>query len=455
MANKIIESIKYAVKNPKQLLKETAIEVIIGTFFGAAAFGLISNNIESRRDKKIPLGFSEITQIERDAKYAGKEVGPLTRYLTSVNDASMKVFECWNLANNSYSTCFNDRTEYFAKELERKMDPAMKIHHYELYNFLRDLPEQAKSAKKGLSDFIKVKGGIMPVNSDFDSAWDDSHIDSYRTEVYTDTETDSEGHVHTVTRTREVYDHTTHIYTYNKESGERASQRLDLLLAGQKSLELNDSLSTASQTNADGEYAAETSRKLPKNKIKLDATTLMDIASKWKTGSTLFSNLPTIKGRWNNLSGDANEWRNTKGKAHSTSYITFSNSDSGPAEFQIAEKALDDGRVLYSSIDEIVKGIDYSQSHSQTLDNKIREFIAVCLDNKESKTSKSKLSSDIRYLTREIYNQNFKNGFDVQGYRWYLVLLLTLLGAGIGAAAGAGLDYLGNEHNWYSKKGDM
>ena len=167
----IVESIKYAVKNPGQVLRDTAIEVIIGTCLGAVILGGISHTIESRRDKKIPLGFSEITQIERDERYSGKEVGALTRYLTSVNDASMKVFECWNLANNSYSTVFSDKTEYFAKELERKMDPALKIHHYELYDFLRDMPEYSKAAKRGLSDFIKVKDLIVPVNSDFDISW--------------------------------------------------------------------------------------------------------------------------------------------------------------------------------------------------------------------------------------------------------------------------------------------
>jgi hypothetical protein len=446
----IVESVKYAFKNPMQVLRDTSIEVIIGACLGAVILGGISHTIESRRDKKIPLGFSEITQIERDARYSGKEVGALTRYLTSVNDASMKVFECWNLANNSYSTVFSDKTEYFAKELERKMDPALKIHHYELYDFLRDMPGQARDAKKGLTDFIKVKDLIAPVNYDFDSSWSDSHIDSYHTETYTDTETDSDGDTHTVTRTREVYDHTTHIYTYNKNAGESASQKLDALLAGQKSLELNDSLQTASKTNADGEYAAETSRKLPKNQIKLDPMSLMRIASKWKTGSTLFSNLPVINGKWNSLPAHANEWRAAKSKAHSESYITFSHFDSGPIEFQVAESALNDGLSLYSSIDEIIEGINYTQTKAPEFDNAIREFIAVTLDKKESKLGSGKLSSDVRYIAREIYNKNFKNGFDIQGYRLWLMCLMTLLGAGIGGAIGAGLDYLGNEKRWYS-----
>ena len=435
----------------KDVLRTTKIEIVLGLALGLAVGLNISYKKENERASMIPLGFSEISQIERDAEVMGREVGHMTRLLTSTNDAAMKVFECWNLAHES---TFNV-AHRFASELEYKMDSSFKIHHYELNIFLEALPGQAKNALDELKEFTGVRNEFSSVNSSFGSAWDDIHIDHYHEECTTRTECagyDSDGSCEsyqTVQDCHPVYDYTTHTYTYHKQEGEEASARLDIALKGHPELVFKERILTASKTNADGEDAAESSRKVKGRRIMLKAEEYLGIANTWYTGSTLSRNLPVIYGNWKQLHTDTDDWRKAKETAHSDSYITYSPQDDGPKEFQIAERTLEHGQNLSNSIGEIASGIEYVKSNSLLLENKVKEFISIELDRKEGNSKK--LMQEIMAVSKQMYTLNFKAGFEVDRFRWLIVLGGGLLGAVAGSIAGLGIDYIGNRL-WFKKE---
>lgn len=116
----------------------------------AAAFGTLgglkSCDYENRREGCVPLGFSEIHQIEIDAlkenridgegvNNEGKGIAA-TYYLAGLNDLTMKIFECWNTANTKEENIYGN----FAQELKKRFDPANKKHHYELGDLFDIVP---------------------------------------------------------------------------------------------------------------------------------------------------------------------------------------------------------------------------------------------------------------------------------------------------------------------------
>ena len=415
-----------------------AIDLVIGAGYGA--------NHETVRAKYIPLGFSEIHQIERDAHYQNAAIEPMTRYLTGANDLTMKVFESWNESHER--TYAGSNVKYFASELDRRMDPALKFHLYEIYDYLRDLPSQADSALLELNPFLTVNNGLQSVNSDFSRSWSESHIDSYRTEYYTVTVDDGGGKSHTETRSRRVYDHTTHSYRYDKPAGERASSGLDALIDKIGTLTFRETLRTASQTNAEGEYGAEKSRR-NFSRHRPTQKELFEFANMWATGSTLNANLPAIMAGWAALRNDADIWRSAKTQAQDAWYITHSHSDAGPREYQAAQTALSNGLATATAVSEIVEGITFTRAQLPVLEAMIRQIIDIEMNYK--KGDSKKLMRQIVALSQDIYGKNFKNGFDVDPYRVWFVLLLALSGLVAGGLAGWGLDYAGDKKGWYNK----
>ena len=95
-----------------------------------------------------------------------------------------------------------------------------------------------------------------------DQSRDDDHDDQYRTELRTRIAHDTNGNPQTQVYTEQVYDHTIHTYDYYKKHGEAGAQQLNTLFEEIPALHLEEIIKTTSQTNADGEYAAEKSRKL-------------------------------------------------------------------------------------------------------------------------------------------------------------------------------------------------
>ena len=118
--------------NFMNLFRETAAEVLVCGALGLATGVGVAYHSEFERNKMIPLGFSEMEQIEKDAKYKGVQLGPMNVYLPAVNDATMKIFECWNLANDRVLGNVN---RIFATELEIKIDPSLNFYKYSILDF--------------------------------------------------------------------------------------------------------------------------------------------------------------------------------------------------------------------------------------------------------------------------------------------------------------------------------
>jgi len=436
--------IPYAWDSFKTLLRETPIKIAIAATLGATIASGISYHHESTRDYNIPLSFSEKTQLERDAERKEKKLGPMTVYLTTTNDATMNVFESYNLAGRPILPNV-DHT--FAMELEMVMDPTYKTHHYSLAELLKAIPYEADAALEELKDFNTFRGDLGTPLSHFDSSWNESHIDHYRTEWRTVCSTDSKGNSDCHQESYQVYDHTTHTYTYHPDSGEKASTTLDALLLKCPVLKFPEILPVPSQTNAEGEYVAEKTHPKKEGETIFSPERYMSIATIWRRGSTLMTNLPIISENVQALRRDANYWRLAKRTAKSDSYNTPSPIDNGPAEFQVVDHTKKHGRTTQRAIGEIVEGVSKAKNIAPKLERTIQEYIAVVLDHKPGNARK--LRSEILDLTREIYNGNFKSGEDVDGFRWWMVALLTLGGAAMGGLIGYGWDHLGNELEWY------
>ena len=57
----------------------------------------------------------------------------------------------------------------------------------------------------------------------------------------------------------------------------------------------------------------------------------------------------------------------------------------------------------------------------------------------------------IRDLAGRLYQQNYKGGFDVKGYRGYMVMLFGLLGMMAGGICGAFVNHFGNKYKWWGE----
>lgn len=423
----------------KTVLRNTSAEVYICMALGFATATFLSYNKEAARERTIPLGYSEIKQIE--------EAGPVTRYLANANDVPMKIFECWNRSHEKVS---ENKVKAFATEIEDIMGSQYSSTSFS--ELLKSMPKQSEAALDELKKFVSVKDKIGHTNALFDAAWKDRHDDDYRTETYLDTETytdsDNRLQTRTVIKTREVYDHTHHYYNYYKKEGEEASRSLDSIIAEHNPLGLKEELRKVSQVSEEGKEAIRKSRK--NNKKELTEEEILEIANMWNIGSTLNANLPNIYTRWKQLGTDANNWRVAKNTAKSTSYTTDSSSDSGPKEFQIAETALYHGKDLQALITELVAGMEYVKQNAPLLQEKIDELMYIELGYR--KGSQKELRKEIMSIAREWYTTNFKNGFDVYPFRLYMVFLSSLLGLVAGGLAGYGLDRLGEKYDLWGRK---
>lgn len=425
----------------KQVLRDTPAEVaILGTFGLMVGLGLGWNH-EAAREASIPVGFSEIHQMERDAEYEGRQIGPMARYLAGTNDMTMNVFNAWNKANERATV--GSPVPNFASELDYNAGQKLRIHHYELPHYFKSIPDEADAARRLLEPYEQVRLQAADANAQLSRTWDESHHDVMRTEWHTRTVDDGNGRSHTETYSTQVYDHTIHRYSYDRAHGEASSTSLDALTRKGRAASFTEDMPIAKQTNADGEYAAEKSRGL---RQALSPQEAMTYASVWKYGSTLMTNLPVIHARLSELARDADRWRGEKNSAHDERYTTTSHWDSGPREYQTVERALSHGRDLERSVSEVLEGVDYTRAMTPVLEAKIQEFIAVQLDRKPGNAKK--LCKEILSITKEIYAKNFKKGFDVKRFRAGIVALAALLGAFAGGLLGAGWDWLGKRRGW-------
>lgn len=436
------EIIGGGIDTVKDVLKNTAAEIYICAGLCGLIGGGIGLNYTLKNSRYIPLAFSEIGQIERNAEKEGIKVGPVTAYELRVNDLCMKIFEAENDANEfSFST--NQRfysNIYDALTLRN-------IYKYNLKNLLDSTPSYIPKVREKLNNYYVVGKDLTSVNKNMDAAWDEDHDDVYRPEVRTRTYTDSNGNTQTETYIEMVYDYTIHTYDYDKRAGEAGHKNLEEMFRKNSSLSINEKILKTNKTNADGEYVAEKSRK-KKSDEKFNEEDFVNIANTWFSGSTILNNCDFINKNYDVLKNQASNWAVAKNSSKSERYKTYSHSDSGPKEFQIAENVLENGKSIKYAIDEVFYSLDNTDKNI----SKLRSTLEKLTEEGYIKNKKSgkKLRKEVMNITKEIYKDNFKKGVDVD-FNGLAILLGLVLGGFAGGLIGAGIDHLTDKNDFYDK----
>jgi hypothetical protein len=376
---------------------------------------------EFKHAKLIPLGFSEIEQIEIDAARNKKPVDVLTEHYAKKNDVLNKIFECWNTSLD-YGL-FGNNNESFARELEAR---SQKIYKYE-FDLLDDLPKISDRALLYLKNWIALMPSLAAVNKRFSVIWKYHKEDNYHTEIVSST--DSKGN--TTTTTRQVYDDTDHYYTYFKPEGELGYKEIDKMIKYFPILTWPGRLLNSSRTNAEGEYAADKSRR--KISDRQDQQTLLQISRQWNSGS-LYNSLRSEILEYNRLSALKDLWKKHKKTAKTISYNTNYTHDDGPEEYQSAENIRILSSSVLSAINQLVGSIKNTKSAMPYLKSLINAYIAVALDGKKGNVSE--LQDKIMEVAKSQYKENFPQGIDLDTFRYGLMLLWMLIGIMIGAGIG-------------------
>lgn len=435
----------------REFASTTPAKITVGALLGASLAATTSYKHETQRTFCIPLAFSEVTQIERDAAAAGTQLGNVNLYLPKVNDCAMKIFECWNLAHGvTTQEKGKQSVEWrFASHLSRKLNRGLDGYHYSLHDLLEEVPQRASACLKDLQEFRAVAAEAPELTQTFDSTWDDRHVDTTHTEVYFEpvTTTDSQGEssTHMEMRTREVYDYTTHTYTYHPQAGERAAQLANAFFEKHPQLSFQEQLRTTSQTHTEGESASIESRASEKRKEPWGKTDLLRVANIWHAGSTLRAHVPRATAAWAALSNDCTQWGVAKNSAHSNAYRTYSHSDNGPEEFQVANRAEHNSKVLTDELSATLRGFETGLQIPRTLRPKIEQLINATIALEDGAPSKSnaypqQLTREIMNLTRTLYTSSFEKGIDTKQFRGHLPYLFGFLGVFAGGAAVGGIN---------------
>jgi len=432
-------------KEVKNFSANNPVEIPIAACVLCTAFSFASYQYEHQKNGQIPLAFSEISQTQNNFEKQGRTVPPLTMYYSVTNDVVMKVFEA---NNNAYKLRGGDGSNQdFANELEITVDPALRIHH-QIQEYAPHLSEYASNARKSLDKIIQANQDLPPLIHAFDAAWDESHRDIYRTETYTDQSCSGTGkdrRCSTVLKTRQVYDHTVHRYDYDEQQGRIANELLIKFLHKYPDLHIAERLVPVTTTNADNEqvmwrtikYSNDGDEKTPPDYIRL--------ANIWRNGSNYETLMPIIESNHSALAHKSPEWASALVTSRSMRYSTSSRHDSGPTEFQIAEAAQSYAAEISESINTITNGISYAEASIPLLEKKIRTYIAVTLDNRDGDSDK--LRDEIMDVSREVYAQNFKEGFDARTAKWEHVVLFGILGLVLGGGAGFAYNSYRNRNN--------
>jgi len=355
-------------------------------------------------------------------------------------------------SNLSYNTSSGKQSMHkFASELDIIMDPALNHHNHPLYKMLKEVPENAAELKKELKELDTTRNELPSVSGNFKSSWHEDRDDTYHTEFYECGSTDSKGNYHSQTCTRQVYDYSDYTHTYYKDKGNQASASLDELLIKHPDLRYKQELKIASQTNAEGEYAIETTAKLDNRDVRLTKQELMKLSATWKYGSTFYLNNLEIINYWNSLKNQNIGWKNVKDKIPSVQeHRKYTTSWPGPEEYQLCGNISENVNHVQKFINETFEGINLTQSEIPLLEKDINEMIAVEMNGK--KGNSGKLYNSIMDRSRKIYRENFKNGLDVEGGRNYAVLISILGGIVVGGLVGAGVDNLADKYNWWQPR---
>lgn len=426
-------------KKFRDLVYDTPIEIAIGALLVGSMGGYWVYQHNNEKMGHTPIAFSEIESTLQAAKEKGAEVGGLTTTLSYTSDVTMKVIESRNLA---WVRAGGEDHKYFAQELETRVNPALKKHAL-ISEYAAQMPGEVARAMQSLAPISEAAKDAAPVAAHFGRAWNESHKDHYRTEVYVVTVCTSNGKTTTCSpqvRTRQVYVNTTHSYTYNSEYGAAAAQALGKYLAENPDITVRERLIPAKETHRENEEAmAEGLRAKFKDKLPTKAE-ILDYANTWVKGSNFTIYLPQVYSGHSTLEKSFAAWNDARTSAQSVSYKTTSRTDSGPREFQVARRAEAAALQVQGAANKITNGIEAAGVLVPKLNAEIVDYVAaVKADRKSSELDARR--ERIMDTAMSAYKQNFENGFDLNPFKWGMVILVTVLSTLFGSALGTGVDH--------------
>ncbi|MFH1637286.1 MAG: hypothetical protein ABIB71_02570 [Candidatus Woesearchaeota archaeon] len=394
---------------------------------------------EMKKTRRIPLAYSEIRQIELEARERGEKLGDITKFLTSTNDLCMQVFDAYN---ESYTGKFAMSPRGLGSSLAQKY--SRSTQGSTLKELLSNSVTNAKQLKKNLSIHIKVLKELNKISSSLNSAWSESHVDHYRTEVYmaVETYTDAKGnsHVKVVPRTRQVYDHTEHTYQYDKSSGIEAANNLKDMFKQIPKLSPIEKIATAGKVSLEGKEAARKSRG---ENSKLSEEDFLRISNMWCNGTRHDDNLELVVGEYSGLENEAAAWDTAKDTAQAYyHYITHSTTDSGPRQYRVAKQTLHTAQSIAGRIGGTVNAINLVMGKVPELETSLEDYLRLTLERIKDKKEEKRLKENIMEETKGMYSSIFSEGIDMDRFKEWKVALWTAAGAGSGLGLGYLVDYL-------------
>lgn len=419
---------------------------------GALIAGSISHNIEERREYNIPLAFSEVSNISRMMGKEGFENSPLTRYYAKTNDLCMKIFESWN--NSTLG--LGNPSENFAQDLMERAEGGKGFTFY-LDRLLREIPQDALALRKDLLPYLEAIRILEPANNHLKRTWDYTSTDVYKTSTCTRTVTYSCGSIdnpRTCSKPEnypcQEYDHTIHNYDFNLREGVSAATYLQNLLNPEITIPISDKIIVSDKLGDENIEAINSSRR---NNNEYDPMTVnhLDIANTWARGATYNVTFPEILRLWSQLPENADRFRDSLKTSESTTYSTFSRTDSGPEEFRLTNDVLRDTLELNRSLQETLASVQKTPENIEILKEQLEVLYDFHSGIYSVDMTIDDAARDVLRSAQRIYDTNFKQGFDVAGYRNYMPPLFATLGAllfgGTGFGVGKGIDKLKKRKN--------
>lgn len=424
---------KRAWKWSRHQLFNTSAEIWIGVTLGLVLAGGLSTRHYASKAGEIPLAFSEIEQISADFNKASQPVPALTRFYASNNDITMKVFESNNIALH-----INKSHTVFAHELQTRVDASLKKHAL-LSEYTATMPQDSRAALESVAKLEDATRALPAIKAAFDDSWSYHRRDVTRTRHYT-TQSCSNGKCTTHHHTEQVYDYSWHTYTFNQAQAQQAVRLLQNFMERNPDLSVQERLYIAKMTHGENEQAIRESMARELKEHVPTADEYLKFANTWASGSNYLKYAPQAAGEYQALTNLTGALQQALGTARNHHYRTNFKSDSGPAEYQLAETAETRAARTIEAAHGVTDGIHFSAGAAPQLERMIRDYVDVVLHEKPGNANE--LRSDIMKTARSMYDQNYENGFDVHTFKWLNVILITMLGMAAGGGLGVGADKL-------------
>jgi hypothetical protein len=433
----------------KVLLRVMPITMVAGTIIGGTGAGFASYNDNVAKSGQIPTGYSEAVNTIG-------EMPAVSRVSTSAFDIANMVFQSSNEA-----FVMGNKPEDFAHALQNNIGE--NELHTSLETYALNMPQDVANALQTLDGAADAAEEMPAIATALSNAWSESHYDVTHEEeiveeVVEEVETcsyDADGEEYCTTSyettyeiTYEtVYDYTIHTYNYDREQGELAERLLNEFMARHPDVNIDEVLKLAVNTSPENEKVMAESRSRALGGKEPTDQDYLALANIWATGSKITQHAPALTDRFNTMKDLAAQWDQDEDTADSTFYITFNHWDSGPEEYQTAKQSIPAAQALSEIAHKIVDGIKFSGQTVPQLNDKIKQYIDVVLDNRAGDAGQ--LRAEIMDMARALYNNNIEKGVDVNPFKVTDIILLTMLGivlgGGIGAGAGFGIEQLGRK----------